>query len=299
MKQIKEYGLEYNEYKLKFLNIGAAITEYSYKGQNTVLYYENKENYVSNDIFLGAVVGRTAGRIRDGRIGKWQLPLNQGGKHNLHGNELHHKHFDVEIEGNNAILTCVDQEGPYPGNAVIKIIYSLGKEGLKQEIIASSDSPTVFNFANHTYFNLDGTETILDHKLKINSKKMLAVDEDCLPVKEVKVENTVFDFRAGKAIREALNDSEEQYQFTKFIDHPFELDGLVELEGEKIKLVVETGLDYAVIYCGAHISGTTHIIGESMNRDYAAVCIETQHAPNTTDLVSEYNSITHYKIKEK
>ncbi len=299
MKQIKEYELEYNEYKLKFLNIGAVITEYSYKGQNTVLYYENNDSYLSNDIFLGAVVGRSAGRIRDGKVDEWQLPLNQDGKHNLHGNEMHHKFFDVEIDGNQATLSCFDAEGPYPGNATIKIIYSLEEEGLKQQIIASSDVPTVFNFANHSYFNLNGTETILDHKLKINSRKMLAVDEDCLPVEEVKVDNTVFDFRLGKAIREALNDSEEQYQFTKFIDHPFQLDGRVELEGEKLKLIVETDLDYAVVYCGAHIGGASHVLGESMNRDYAAICIETQHAPNTIDLVKNYQATTYYKIKEK
>lgn len=295
MEQIKQYQINHGDYQLKFLNIGAVITEYSYKGHNIVLSFENLESYKSNSTYLGSVVGRTAGRIRDGKIEGWQLPLNQDGKHNLHGNDLHYKFYKVELSDNKAMLTLSDPEGEFPGNAEIKITFELTDEGLIQTIEAESDKPTVFNMTNHSYFNLSG-ESILDHQLQIEADTILALDHDLLPVGTINVKDTAFDFNYPRNISDSFELGHEQFEYSKFIDHPYQLNGKIELQSANLKLTIETDQDYLVVYTGNYIGDEQNLINGNMNQDYNAICLETQAAPGSIDLVTSYKSQTYYKL---
>lgn len=297
MEQIKEYCLECGDYRLKFLNIGAVITEYSYKDNNVVLSFENLESYKKNSTFMGSVVGRSAGRIRDGKIEGGTLPLNQDGKHNLHGGDIHYKFYDVEIDEATATLTLNDPEGDFPGNAVITIKYELSENGLTQTLVAKSDKPTVFNMTNHSYFNL-GQDRILEHKLCISSDTVLELDEDLLPVGRIDVTGTAFDFNEPKQIGKAKEEGHDQFKYSKFIDHPYKLNGdkAIALSNDSLKLEITTDQDYLVVYCGNYLGDEQNILKDDMNKDYHAICLETQAAPGATDLVSEYKAITNYKI---
>lgn len=297
MEQIKEYCLECGDYRLKFLNIGAVITEYSYKDNNVVLSFENLESYKKNSTFMGSVVGRSAGRIRDGKIEGWTLPLNQDGKHNLHGGDIHYKFYDVEIDAATATLTLNDPEGDFPGNAVITIKYELSENGLTQTLVAKSDKLTVFNMTNHSYFNL-GQDSILEHKLCISSDTVLELDEDLLPVGTIDVTGTAFDFNEPKQIGKAKEQGHDQFKYSKFIDHPYKLkdDKTIILSNDSLKLEITTDQDYLVVYGGNYIGDEQNKLKNDMNKDYHAICLETQAAPGTTDLVTEYKSITKYKI---
>lgn len=296
MQEIKEYEISYNDYKLKFLNIGAVITEYSLNGHNVVLSFEDYTNYQNDSTYLGSVVGRSAGRIRDGKIEGWQLPRNQDGKHNLHGNDIHYKFYDVRVEDSKAVLTLNDPEGDFPGNATIQITYELTDEGLVQSFSATSDKPTVFNMTNHSYFNLNGTGDILNHQLQIEANEVFELDEDLLPVGVIKVEGTAFDFNQPKQISAAKRQGHDQFAYSKFIDHPFKLSGKIELSGDAYKLNIETDQDYLVVYTGNYIGDEANKILGHLNKDYHAVCLETQDAPGTTTLVTEYCATTKYKL---
>ncbi len=295
MQEIKEYQLTHGDYKLKFLNIGAVITEFSYKGHNVVLSFEDKQSYRNNSTYMGSIVGRSAGRIRDGKLDGWMLPLNQEGKHNLHGNHIHYKFYDVDINSNKAVLTLFDEEGDFPGNALIKVIYELTEEGLVQTFDCKSDKPTVFNMTNHSYFNLDGG-SILDHKLLIESAAVLKLDEDLLPVGTIDVGKTAFDFNHLRLIRDSFNQYHDQFEYSKFIDHPYKLDGKIELQASNLKLSIETDQDYLVVYAGNYIGDEKNKLNNDMNEDYQAICLETQAAPGTIDLVTEYKAQTKFKI---
>lgn len=297
MEEIIEYELKYGDYKLKFLNIGAVITELSYKENNLVLSFEDLESYRNNSTFMGSVVGRSAGRIRDGKLEGWTLPLNQDGKHNLHGNHIHYKFYGVEIEGQSATLTLNDPEGDFPGNAVITIKYELSENGLTQTFVAKSDKPTVFNMTNHSYFNL-GKESILEHKLYISSDTVLELDEDLLPIGTINVNGTAFDFNETKQIGKSKALGHDQFKYSKFIDHPYELkdEKTIILSNDSLKLEITTDQDYLVVYCGNYIGDEQNKLKNDMNKDYHAICLETQAAPGTTDLVTEYKAVTNYKI---
>lgn len=294
---ITEYVIEAHDYKLKVLNIGATIVEYSYQGHNICLRYDKNERYTTNQLVAGSIVGRSAGRIRNAKFGDWTLPLNYKETHNIHGNGFEHKFYDVTVETESITLTLTDPEGDYPGDANVKVVYTLTKEGLVQEIIADSDKPTLFNFTNHSYFNLEMTDTILSHKLQVEANKYTHLDEDMFCLEDRTVDNTSFDFRQAKVIESAFEeDNQEQFKITKFIDHPFKLEGKVVYSSPNYKLEIATSCDYVVIYAGNYTADCNIPFANATNRDYAGICFETQHRPGYTKPSQKYYSKTSYKL---
>ncbi len=297
---IKEYTIEKNNYRLKVLNIGAIITEYSINNKNITLKYDNYNYYLTNQMHLGAIVGRTAGRIENGKFGEYQLNKNFLNKHNLHGNSLNHRFYDVKEIVDGIELSLYDEEGVYPGNAKITVRYTLTNEGLLQEIIGESDKPTLFNLTNHTYFNLNPNNHIKDLNLRVDADEVWTLCPDSLPKELIKVENTAFDFRKTKKINENFKIDNEQFKITKFIDNPFKLNGNIELSSDDgLKLTVSTNQPYVVIYTGNYIGEEIISFENSEVFDYAGICLETQKVPNDTVLIKDYYSKTLFKLEDK
>ena len=79
-----------------------------------------------------------------------------------------------------------------------------------------TDRPTLANIAHHSYFNLDGSGTILDHDLMMAADHYLPVDSQQIPTGEIRpVEGTDFDFREMRPIRREGPDGQVPY------DHNF------------------------------------------------------------------------------
>ena len=114
-----------------------------------------------------------------------------------------------------------DGENGYPGNLHMKVVYTLNNENeflLTYEGVA--DQPTLLNVTNHTYFNLSGNgkRDIQDHVLQLKSKQFLELTEDLLPTgKILTVEDTPFDFTAGRMIRMALYRNIHKYTCWKWL----------------------------------------------------------------------------------
>lgn len=295
--KIVEYTIEHNQYKLKVLNIGATITEYSLDGHNICLSYRDIEAYRENELYAGSIVGRTAGRIKDGCVGVWQLPKNYLQTNNHHGNDLHLAFYDVQVGANYIELTLSDPEGDYPGNAQITVRYTLNDEGLCQEITANSDQPTLFNFTNHSYFNLDLGTTVLDHNLQIDSDEYGYLDKNMF-VQDVRpVTNTAFDFQGQRTIGSSRQfDDEKQFAITKFIDHPFKLNGKLHYSNDQYQLTVETNSDYVVIYTANFLGECKTELKNGVPTDFGAICFETQKLPGDKNLVTNFYSQTSYQL---
>jgi len=88
LEEIKIYTLENKFLKVEFLNLGAIIKKIEFKDKNVVLGYEDIEKYRENPAYLGAVIGRTSGRIKDSLLKlddtEYQLDKNNNGN-TLHG----------------------------------------------------------------------------------------------------------------------------------------------------------------------------------------------------------------------
>lgn len=293
--EIKEYSIKKGDLEVKFLNLGAVITEINYKHINRVIKFEKLSAYLENSMYLGAVVGRTAGRIKNGQFSDGQLSRNFLNKHNLHGNGMHIKFYDVKlIDQSTAVLSVVDPEGDYPGNLNLELKYSIDNNSLHQEITGSCDKPTLINMTNHTYFNLNGNGTILDHQLQINSQRVGVLNDEMLTVDLIDVDGSAFDFNQHRVIRDALDQGDKQFAITGFIDHPFELNGNMELIGNDCSMVVETNQPYVVGYFGSQISNETNLFKNNQITNYAGLCLETQKCPGDIQLISDYYSSTKF-----
>jgi aldose 1-epimerase len=274
-----------------------------------VLGYEALDDYVRNPRYLGAsCIGRHANRIAEGRFSlngvEYQLGRNNGPNH-LHGG---FQGFDKRVwnateDGNVLRLSYLSKDGEesYPGNLEAVVDYGLSGNELRIEYRASTDRDTIVNLTNHSYFNLAGAGTILDHELTLHADSFTPVDDDLIPTGEIKsVAGTPMDFRNSRAIG-----SEVDY------DHNFVLnnwDGSLRpaarlyepTTGRVVEiLTTEPGMQF---YSGKFLDGS--LIGKKgvAYEKYTGLCLEPQHfpdAPNHPNFPStvlrpgeEYNQTT-------
>src|SRR6185369_17606013 len=197
--------------QLDIVTYGGAITSLKVPDRrgvlgDIVLGFDTLDEYVTNPRYFGALIGRHANRIALGRFSldgvEYQLPCNNGANH-LHGG---FKGFDKRVwdvrESDNALhLTYFSKDGEegYPGNLTAFVDYTLLDNELRVDYRAITDRATIVNLTNHSYFNLRGAGTILDHELTLNADHYTPVSEDLIPTGEIKaVEDTPMDFRKAK-----------------------------------------------------------------------------------------------------
>ncbi|MFN4273011.1 MAG: aldose epimerase family protein [Aliihoeflea sp.] len=197
------------------LDYGAVVQDLRLSGHDAplVLGFEEFSDYLNHSLFFGAMVGRCANRIRDGRfaIDGARFEVEAGDfPHALHGGAfgLHDRRWRVSGFGpGHCSLSIVDphRDNGYPGKLEITCTYRLKAPGtLVVDVEARTDQPTLCNLAHHSYFNLDdgGRGDILDHRLAIAASAYLPVNDELLPSGYVvPVEGTAFDFVLPRPIR--------------------------------------------------------------------------------------------------
>ncbi|MEO6298990.1 MAG: galactose mutarotase, partial [Paracoccaceae bacterium] len=131
---------------------------------------------------------------------------NQSGHHTLHSGSAgtQHKVWTLgAVSDTSVTLTIVlpNNEGGFPGNRHVSATFSLNGAILRLEITATTDALTLFNAANHSYWNLDGTPTWVGHSLRVAADTYLPTTEDFTPTGEVAdVTGTHFDLREMRPI---------------------------------------------------------------------------------------------------
>lgn len=225
-----------------FLDYGCTIIEINIPNkvgvkENVVLAYENIHQYKKNPLYLGAVIGRVAGRIKDAtfQMGQNTYDLEQNESlHHLHGGNhaLHNTIWNYEIKKLEDrvhvifSLTMKDGNNGYPGNVSIKIIYSLtdcNQFNIQYE--AHTDERTPLTLTNHSYFNLSGNiqESIGNHHVQMNADRHLYLDKDLIAKNISEIQsNSLFDFQKGRTLKDGLDTENEQLLITgNGYDHYF------------------------------------------------------------------------------
>ena len=203
---------------------------------DVALGYDDAEGYLNGTCFLGAIVGRSANRIKgstfslDGR--DYSLTPNEN-SNNLHsGPDFYHtRMWTVTACSGTSISLHLDSpsgDQGFPGNASIDITYSLDeKGGLHIAYDATCDHDTVFNLTNHSYFNLAGhnnTAAAMDQLLMLPARAFSVADAESIPTGEMRsVEGTPMDFRTPKPIGRDINEDYEPLHLQGGYDHNFEV----------------------------------------------------------------------------
>lgn len=304
-KNIVEYTLD-NEVGLKvsILNLGATITKIETKdkkGQwgNIVLSYKNIDDYIENQSYYGATVGRTSGRIYKGEVeieGQVYKLNNNYGENQGHGgisgfNKKLYKVESIEYDNDIALeftyLSLCGEEG-YPGNLEIKVVYSVSDDNkLKCEVYGVCDKTTLMNITNHSYFNLSGDykENILNHKLKMNCDRLLEIGNDGAVTGIItKCNDGDFSFVESKKIGKDINNKNEQLKLGYGYDHPFlfidEEVGNIELYDENSGrfMKIKTNHKGVVVYTQNFIDEKI-LIGNKKVKERMGICLEVQSPP--------------------
>ena len=212
--EIEEVTIAAGDLSAKIITLGAVIRDVrlSGVGHPLVLGFEKLEDYVSHSPHFGAVAGRYANRIAAGRLvidgNPHRLTVNESGRNHLHGGEtgfgkrawrlIAHDGRSVTLA-----ITAADGEEGYPGRVEAICRYSIEAPAtLKYEAEATTDAPTVVNLAQHSYFNLDDSADVLDHRLQISADEYTPVDGFKIPSGEIlPVAGTDYDFRSTRPIR--------------------------------------------------------------------------------------------------
>jgi aldose 1-epimerase len=266
---------------------------------DVALGFDTFDPYPKLSPYFGAIVGRYGNRIAKGRFtldGKtYQLAVNNG-PNALHGG-LHG--FDKQIW--KAKIVSQDQptvefsrvspdgEENYPGTLTVHVTYTWNNDDeLKIVYRATTDKPTVLNLTNHTYFNLAGQGTILEHRLYLNADAFTPVDSTLIPTGEIKpVKGTPWDFLTsttiGSRIKEVggnpigydhnyvLNRGQTSWSTAAEVYEP--------TTGRTMKVLTDQpGIQF---YSGNFLDGSVKGKGGVAYPQYGAFCLETQHFPDS------------------
>lgn len=168
-------------------------------------------DYEAGMQYHGALVGPVANRISDARAriaGQVHRFEETVGTTTLHSGAtgIHRQVWRLaEVTEDTAILTLelADGLGGFPGNRRLTARWTvLAPATLRLDLTATTSAPTLMNIANHSYWNLDGSETWVGHRLRVAADTYLPLNADCLPTGEIApVAGTDLDLRAGAEVR--------------------------------------------------------------------------------------------------
>ncbi|MET9353514.1 aldose epimerase family protein [Streptomyces sp. NPDC006617] len=309
--KVYRWSLENGGTRMKVLSYGGVVQSLEIPDRrgryaNVSLGFDNIEDYVARSPHFGALIGRYGNRIAKGRFtldGKeYQLSVNDG-ENSLHGGALgfDYRVWDVEpfTEGSDTGLvlhyTSVDGEMGYPGTLKAKVTYTLTRRGdWRIDYEATTDKATVVNLTSHVYWNLagEGSGTIEDHELSIAASRFTPTDAGLIPTGELaRVSGTPFDFRRAKPIGRDIRDAHPQLVTAKGFDHNWVLDkGITDrpehiatlrenASGRTLRIATDQpGLQF---YSGNFLDGTLTGTDGSLYRQGDALCLETQHFPDS------------------
>lgn len=240
------------------------------KSMNTVVGFNKTDKYITDEKYLGACIGRYAGRISNG---KFELDRNTYDLYQKDGVHLHggkegfgKKYWTIEEvhQGRQPFVKLSYRsrhlEEGYPGNVLVNVTYKLIHNALHIIHEATTDRTTVINLTNHSYFRLDDADQINEYKLQLNCSRILETSTNSLPTGSLlPVADTPFDFLEEKKIEDIR------------LDTPFIIDSestaVGRISSEKTGVSMEVRTNQPAVICYTPPA-------------FAGICFETQNYPD-------------------
>lgn len=290
---------------VKVTNYAASLTYISVPDKKgrfapVILGFDSLQSYTGKHPKFGATIGRYANRIRNGEIEIDGIfyPLEKNNKsHSIHGgsNGFHRQVFTTDtcyVCRDTATVaftyTSPHLEGGFPGNMTLRLSYRLTNSN---EIIlnytATTDRPTVVNFTNHAYFNLNGCKApVLGYIYEVLSDSITEIDATGIPTGLLlPVCGTRYDFTIPHSIEEQDDKAGKGYDINYKLRNglsaaPRLAAKVIDpVSGRVLKVfTTEPGMQFYIPE--SDMSYLTGHDGNSYGR-YYGFCLETQHFPDS------------------
>jgi aldose 1-epimerase len=300
------------------------------KNGDVVLGFDDLKGYLSDHPHFGGVIGRYANRIAKGQFSidgqEYTLATNDG-PNTLHGGTVS---FDRRVwkgepvsdaQGAAVRLTYVSPDGEehFPGALTVTVVYTLAEDNaLKIEYTATTDKPTAVNLTNHSYFNLSGGGEVRGYTLTVNASRYTPVDSTLIPTGELAVvKGTAYDFTKPMTIGARIAELAKVKELGGY-----DINYVVDGENGKLRMAAKvadpvSGREMEVwttepgvqLYTANWLDGSIHGKRGVAYGKYGAVCLETQHYPDSVNHANfpsailrpgaTYHSETIYKFSVK
>ncbi len=291
----------------KIITYGATMTDLLVPDRNgrtasVVLGFDRLDGYLGDEPYFGSTIGRVANRIAGATFQlngqTYKLAANNG-PNSLHGGL---KGFDKVVwraqpragEGDPSVVftyRSADGEEGYPGNLTVTVTYTLTRQNeVRLDYSATTDKATPVNLTNHSYFNLagEGSGTIVDHELMIPAQSFTPTDAALIPTGQIApVRGTPVDFttptRIGARIDKVPGPPPGGYDHNYVLPPHAQLALAARLTEPKTGRVMEVmttepGIQF---YSGNFLDGTIRGRSGVAYVKHAALCLETQHFPDS------------------
>ena len=272
--------------------------------RDVVQGFADIDGYTAAPSSFGATMGRVANRINHGRFvldgDTVQLDLNNG-EHTIHGggDGWRGQVFAADQPNDSTLVLSYlspDGESGFPGEVNVRVTFTVNQRNeLAIDYAAETTEKTVINLTNHSFFNLTGdpTQTVLDHILYVNATHYTPVDSSLITNGEIlPVAGSPFDFTEPVSIGDAIarDPSHAQLQFAGGLDHNLVLDtdgstdalaARLYAPSSGIAMEVYTNEPGMQVYAANSLDGSTIGKGNIPYHKQTAVCLETQHFPDS------------------
>lgn len=297
-QSVRRFDIAGGGLSARIISWGAVVQDLRLAGHDAplVLGFERFANYPPFSPYFGAVVGRCANRIRDGRFtleGRRCQIDPSGPAHGLHGgsNGFGRRVWDVLVHGPDFVtlgLHDPDGEMGFPGALDVRCTYRLKIPGtLSIELTATCEEPTLCNLAHHSYFNLEdgGTSDVLDHRVMLNAAAYLPTDAEMIPTGVVRpVDDTPFDFRQARPVRMEIEREQLGYDNNFCLTSargPLKQAAWIQGASSGVEMEVWTTEPGIQFYIGQHVSTDARGLGGRRYQPYAGLCLEPQVWPDS------------------
>lgn len=270
-------NVEEGDFVVTLCDLGAAFYGIKLNDDEMILRVKDSSDFLLPDLYYGKTIGRVCGRLLTNPLeirGQQYFFQDNDKGASLHGgfDGLSAKFFSYEIEENkdHAVISfsylSKDGEAGYPGNLLLKVIYTIYKNRIDLKMIAEVDKPCLLALTNHAYFNL-GESKKDDLCLKVSSSKCVECDSKLLPI-GLKDVDEKWNFKEGKLL-----------SLTGDIDNYFLFDGepVAVLQSPKYRMTVKTDFEGIQVYSDNFYTDVK--VTSSDLTKYRSVAIEPEDNP--------------------
>jgi aldose 1-epimerase len=259
----------------------------------TVLSLPSVRAYAEDHAYVGAVIGRYANRIAQGRFildgTTYLLPRNEG-PHTLHGGPdgFHRRVWSASgFRTSNSAgvvlrLRSPDMDMGFPGILDAEVVYRVNRAGtLAVATRVRTDRATVVNLTHHAYWNLANDGTIVDHELTVEADAYLPTDSSGIPLGHLEPTGGT-PFALGRPFRDILQDRHPDIVTAGGVDHCFALRGGCTATPRPAARLVHPGTRRAMEVWTTE-PGLQVYTGNQLGQPYprhGGVCLEAQHFPD-------------------
>ncbi len=271
---------------------------------DVVCGFERATDYFRDRAYHGALIGRVANRIANGRFylnGKeYELSKNLG-KHHHHGGicGFSRRFWQVTVADEGAPTLLLHYTSPageegYPANLDVRVTYALkDAHTLSIRYEARTDAPTPVNLSHHPYFNLAGYcgNTVCDHVLWLDASCYLESDGEGIPTGQIlPTEGTPMDFSAPKSVGVDMDADFPALRAAHGFDHCYCFDGADgtllhratlshQPSGREMRLY--TTQPTLHLYTANFCNDALPMKGGYHQKPHLGLCLETQKMPDS------------------